>query len=151
MTYGIIQRIELTAENPASVYMDKSSLLGKNEDAVSDDDVVAFIVAFQDVINYAVERSEAAPTYYYYDSLDAPLIYIYIPFQEEQWNDISASEYFIKYQSVKQTLFDGIGWKDCGIRIVKDIPDSALTEDENQTLIINGRAGAEIVWNANAA
>ena len=148
---GIIQKIELTAENPVSVYVDKSSLLGKNEDKVSDDDVVAFIVAFQDVINYAVERSSAAPTYYYYDSMDSTLIYIYIPFQQEQWADISTSEYFVKYQTVKQTLFDSIGWVDCGIRQVEEIPDSALAYDETKTLIIRGREGAEIIWNHSAA
>ena len=148
---GIIQKIELTVENPVSVYVDKSSLLGKNEDKVSDDDVVAFIVAFQDVINYAVERSSAAPTFYYYDSMDSTLIYIYIPFQQEQWADISASEYFVKYQTVKQTLFDGIGWVDCGIRLVEEIPDSALTYNETQTLVIRGREGAEIIWDHSAA
>ena len=147
--FGIIQKINLTAENPVSVYTDKSSLLGRNPTLVSDDDVVAFVVAFQDVINYSMEFPEGAvPSYYYYDSMDADLIYIYIGFNDEaHWNMVSSSEYYTRYQAAKQKVFDAIGWVDHGIHIVNHVPDEALLQDEQGNLIIDGRAGAEIVWN----
>ena len=150
MILGIIQKISLTAENPVSVYTDKSSLLGRNPTLVNDDDVVAFIVAFQDVINYSMEVTvdTPAPTYYYYDSMDADLVYIYIGFSnEEHWNTVKTSEYYTRYQAAKQKVFDAIGWVDHGIRVVNHIPDESLSEDEQGNLIINGRAGAEIIWN----
>lgn len=143
---GVMQKISLSTEYPVEMFIDKATLLA-TELPFSDNVLIDYIEKLQEVINYAVEVSNNAPTHYFFDSMSQTCIYVLIDFKDlDQWNSVLNSDHMIDYQVVKQQVYENLGWIDHGYKIIEDyelIDPTAFKES-----LVNGKAGAEIIWNS---
>jgi hypothetical protein len=145
---GVMQKISLSTEYTAEMFIDKANLLA-TELPISDDILIDYIEKLQEIINYATEVSNNAPTHYFFDSMSSDSIYILIDFKDlDQWNSVLNSDHMIDYQVIKQQVYENLGWIDHGYKIIEDyelIDPAAFKES-----LIDGKAGAEIIWNSVA-
>jgi len=150
---GIMQKISLKDEARVNTYLDKSLLFEvvppEQEDLT--EILIDYLVKLEIIIQHAVEAASptVVPTFYYFDSPEDIEIYIFIANQSlENWNSVLQSTEMQDYLAAKNIFFEQFGWVDHGYRIITVIPDSAVIDISSSVLEINGKAGAEIIWNS---
>lgn len=143
---GVIQKISLNTEYPASVFIHQIDHVMLMDLPFSDNIIIDYSKKRQEIINYAIQVSNNASSHYFFDSGSATSIYILYDFKNlDQWNSVLNNDLYVNYQVVKQKVYEKLGWIDHGYKIIEDytvIDPMAFKES-----LINGAAGAEIIWN----
>ena len=144
---GVIKKISLNTEYPASVFMQQIDYVMLMDLPFSDNILIDYHKKRQEIISYAIEVSNSAASHYFFDAGSDTSIYLLYDFKNlDQWNSVINNDLMTDYQVVKQQVYEKLGWIDHGFKIIEDyalIDPTAFKESQ-----INGRAGAEIIWNS---
>lgn len=144
---GVIKKISLSTEYPASVFMQQVDHVILMDLPFSDNILFNYHTKRQEIINYAIQVSNKASSHYFFDSGSDTSIYLLYDFKNlDQWNSVINNDLMTNYQVVKQQIYEKLGWIDHGFKIIEDytlIDPVAFKES-----LINGAAGAEIIWNS---
>ena len=155
---GVMQKISLTKEYPVSVFLDKSTLLTMENLPVSDVDVIEYITLLQEILDHAVNVADGIPTFWFFDTPESELIYLWFDFKDtEHWDAVHTSEIMAGYLNAKQKIYDGLGWVDHGYKVIENTDalistaykEVGITQDTGlPEYHLDGPRGAEIVWNS---